>query len=602
MDALRIGFRVFGFRRFVLLFVGVFVFSFCVSLVVSHTLVYVFGVRSVLGGVVSEDCVLVVEEGSRSVLTAWTPVFYVDVLSSVFNTSVYPVTFTPTVVNGSSIVVRGVGGGGLKSYLDVLVEGSGNLSDGGFWVLVGVEAARRFGLGVGDFVVVPSLLNDRVFVLVVRGVYSFGDLRDYEFVVPLWVGRKLNGMGENMVSAVVVEHVSLEEVGEALRPRNLTIDYVFPFDGWLLVECNGRPIASSRVVAGNGSVVFRLPRGVYEVVYQAVNVTYGLGCVNLTGDLRVGFFEEVGLIEVRVKVDLGSSVYLVSSNGTRFEGVQTDGYVVFRVPPGRYVLEVDGEKYEVYVFRSVSIDLGFISGEGFEVVFEVLGFDGSPVGDFGFTIESGGFLVYSGWSESSQFYAKLPAGDYELTVFKPPSFYVRTSFRVEGSEKIVVRLPNVVSNPERVGGPALRTVVRALGSREASELVFRRFIGLTGTVVLVAAIFLSSLLLIAAVMVEKQIFTSVSYAIDVFLSLRASRTFLFRVFGPPSLLISVFACVCGSSFAALLASLFKYVLYPSLLGYVIPLNFLHLFVFPVAYTLLAWLVGFVHPLRKRCVR
>nr|MDO8044776.1 hypothetical protein [Candidatus Baldrarchaeota archaeon] len=601
MDALRIGFRVFGFRRFVLLFVGVFVFSFCVSLVVSHTLVYVFGVRSVLGGVVSEDCVLVVGEGSRSVLTAWTPVFYVDVLSSVFNTSVYPVTFTPTVVNGSSIVVRGVGEEGLKSYLDVMVEGSGNLSDGGFWVLVGVEAARRFGLGVGDFVVVPSLLNDRVFVLVVRGVYSFGDLRDYEFVVPLWVGRKLNGMGENMVSAVVVEHVSLEEVGEALRPRNLTIDYGFPFDGWLLVECNGRPIASSRVVAGNGSVVFRLPRGVYEVVYQTVNVTYGLGSVNLTDDSRVKFFEEVGLVEVKVKV-LEPSVYLVSSNGTRFEGVRVGEYVVFRVPPGGYVLEINGSEYEIYVFRSVSIDLGFISDEGFEVAFEVLGFDGSPVEDFGFTIESGGFLVCSGWSESSQFYARLPAGDYELIVFKPPSFYVRTSFRVEDSEKIVVKLPNVVSNPERVGGSALRTVVRALGSREASELVFRRFIGLTGTVIVVAAVFLSSLLLIAAVMVEKQIFTSVSYAIDVFLYLRASCTFLLRVFGPPSLVISVFACVCGSSFAALLASLFKYVLCPSLLGYVIPLNFLHLFVFPVVYTLLAWLVGFVYPLRKRCVR
>ena len=599
MDALRIGFRVFGFRRFVLLFVGVFVFSFCVSLVVSHTLVYVFGVRSVLGGVVSEDCVLVVGEGSRSVLTAWTPVFYVDVLSSVFNTSVYPVTFTPTVVNGSSIVVRGVGEEGLKSYLDVMVEGSGNLSDGGFWVLVGVEAARRFGLGVGDFVVVPSLLNDRVFVLVVRGVYSFGDLRDYEFVVPLWVGRKLNGMGENMVSAVVVEHVSLEEVGEALRPRNLTIDYGFPFDGWLLVECNGRPIASSRVVAGNGSVVFRLPRGVYEVVYQTVNVTYGLGSVNLTDDLRVKFFEEVGLVEVKVKV-LGFSVYLVSSNGTRFEGVRVGEYVVFRVPPGGYVLEVDGEKYEVYVFRSVSIDLGFISDEGFEVAFEVLSFDGSPVEDFGFTIESGGFLVCSGWSESSQFYARLPAGDYELTVFKPPSFYVRTSFRVEGSEKIVVKLPSVVSNPERVGGPALRTVVRALGSREASELVFRRFIGLTGTVIVVAAVFLSSLLLIAAVMIEKQAFASVSYAVDVFLSLRTDYTVLFEIFCVPSLLISVFACICGSSFAVLLASLFKYVFCPSLLGYVVPLSISHLFVFPVVYTLLAWFIGFVYPLRKRC--
>lgn len=600
MGLWKVGFRVFGFRRFVLLFVGVFVFSFCVSLVVSHTLVYVFGVRSVLGGVVSEDCVLVVEEGSRSVFTAWTPVFYVDVLSSVFNASVYPVTFTPTVVNGSSIVVRGVDEWGLRSYLDVLVDGSGNLSYGGFWVLVGVEAARRFDLGVGDFVAVPSLLNDRVFVLVVCGIYSFGDFRDYEFVVPLWVGRKLNGMGEDIVSAIVVEDVGLEEVDDALKPRNLTIDYSFPFDGWLLVECNGRPIASSRVVAGNGSVVFRLPRGVYEVVYQAVNVTYGLGCVNLTDDLRVEFFGEVGLVEVKVKVDLGSSVYFVSSNGTRFEGVRTDGYVVFEVPPGRYVLEVDGEKYEVYVFRSVFIDLGFVSGEGFEVVFEVLSFDGSPVGDFGFTIESDGFLVYSGWSKSSQFYARLPAGDYELTVFKPPSFYVRTSFRVKGSEKIVVKLPNVVSNPERVGGSVLRTVVRALGSKEASELVFRRFVGLTGAVIVVAAVFLSSLLLIVAVMVEKQVFASVSYAVDVFLYLMASRNFLLRVFGLPSLFISVFACVCGSSFAMLLASLFKYVLCPSFLGYVIPLNFLHLFVFPVVYTLLAWLVGFVYPLRKRC--
>ncbi len=594
-----VGFRVFGFRRFVLLFVGVFVFSFCVSLVVSHTMVYVFGVRRVLGGVISKDCVLVVGEGSRSVFTAWTPAFYADILSSVFNTSVYPITFTPTVVNGNSIVVRGIDERGLENYLDAIIENSNKIDVDDLWVLVGVEAAEKFHLKVGDFVVVPSPLNDNIFVLIVRGIYSFGDFRDYELVVPLWIGRKLNGMGEDMASAVVIEQVSLEEVNDALKPRNLTIDYGFPFDGWLLVECNGRPIASSKVIAGNGSVEFRLPRGVYEIVYQAANVTYGLGRIDLASDLRVEFFEEVGLIEVKIKVDLDSSIYLISSNGTKFEGIRINEYIVFKVPPGGYVLEVDGNEYKIYVFRSVSIDLSFISSEGFEVIFEVLSFDGNPVEDFGFTIESDGFLVYSGWSESSQFYARLPAGEYDLTVFKPPSLYVKTSFRIERSKKIVVKLPNVVSNPERIGGPVLKTVVRALGSEEASELAFRRFVGLTGAVIVATAIFLASLLLIAAVMVEKQAFTSVSYAIDVFLSLRASYILLFEIFGFPSLLVSIFACICGSSFAILLTSLFEYVFYPSFLGYVIPLGVSYLFVFPAVYTLLAWLIGFVYPLRRR---
>ena len=594
-----VGFRIFGFRRFTLLFIGVFVFSFCVSLVVSHTMVYVFGARHVLGGVVSENSVLVIGEGSRSVFTAWTPAFYTDVLSSVFNTSVYPITFTPTVVNGNSIVVRGIDERVLGSYLNVAIDHPNKLDADGFWVLVGKEAAKRFNLDVGDFVVVPSPLNDNIFVLLVRGIYSFGDFRDYELVVPLWIGRKLNGMGEDIASAIVVEKISLEEVNEALKPRNLTIDYSLPFDGWLLIECNGRPIASSKVTAGNGSASFKLPHGVYEIVYQATNVTYGLGSIDLANDLKIKFFEEVGPVEVKVKADSDSSVYLFSSNGTKFEGVRIDEYVVFKVPPGSYVLEIDSNKYEIYVFRSVSIDLSFISNEGFEIVFEVLSFDGKPVENFGFSIESDGFLVYSGWSESSQFYTRLPAGEYDLTVFKPPSFYVKTNFKVEGSKKIVVKLPDVINNPERIGGPALKTVVKALGSKEASELAFRRFVGLTSAVIVAVAIFLASLLLIAAIMVEKQAFTSISYAVDVFLSLRASFNLLFKIFGLSSLLVSIFACVSGSSFAILLTSLFKYIFCPSILGYIIPLNVSHLFVFPAAYTLLAWLIGLVYPLRRR---
>lgn len=598
----KIGFRIFGLRRFALLFIGVFVFSFCVSLVVSHTMVYVFGAKRVLGGVVSENSVLIVGKGSRSVFTAWTPTFYADVLSSVFNTSVYPITFTPTVINGNSIVVRGINERVLESYLNVTVKNLDNFDVDGFWTLVGMKAAERFHLDVGNFVIVPSPLNDKIFVLLVQGIYSLGDLRDYEFVVPLWIGRKLNGMGEDVASAIVVEQASLEEVNEALKPRNLTIDYDFPFDGWLLVECHGKPIASSKVAAGNGSIEFRLPRGIYEIIYQTTNVTYGLGHIDLTSDLRVKFFEEAGLIEVRVKVDLDSSVYLISSNGTRFEGVRIDEYIIFKVSPGGYILEVDGKEYEIYVFRSISIDLSFIPSEGFEIVFEVLSFDGSPVENFGFTIESDGFLVYSGWSESSQFYANLPAGEYDLTVFKPPSFYVKTSFKVEGSKKIVVKLPNVVSNPERIGGPVLKTIVKALGSKEASELAFRRFVGLTGAVIAAAAIFLASLLLIAAIMVEKQAFMSISYAVDVLLGLRTSYVLLFGVFGLPSLLISIFACVCGSSFAILLNSFFKYVFRPSLLGYIIPLSVSHLFVFPVVYTFLAWFIGFIYPLRRRYVK
>jgi ABC-type lipoprotein release transport system permease subunit len=115
---------------------------------------------------------------------------------------VSPETYTPTLLQGQEVVVRGIEAGGFSSVEDLRVlEGSAPEGD---FALAGARLARRLGLQVGQPLVLPGALEPGITQVEVTGIVATGRPSEDELLVPLRLGSWLASLGSKGIPVIRV--------------------------------------------------------------------------------------------------------------------------------------------------------------------------------------------------------------------------------------------------------------------------------------------------------------------------------------------------------------------------------------------------------------
>ena len=542
-----LGIRVLGRRRLFSTLLSLFMASFLSSTLFAISLAYLCSFDVALRGGV--DGVVVLEGGSRSVFTSHVPLSLWESLRRHPEVSECEVfTLTPVQAGSRAVVVRGV-----RREL-LATEYAGHLLQGvvpgpeGPWALAGVKAAERLGLELGHDLVLASPLRPDLIHAQVVGIYSFGDHRDYELAVPLPLGQRLAGLPKNTASVIVVRGLSKARLDELLNGRFvLKVSCHIDVGGWVLVLDPLNALVASGRVEGPSTINFTLPFGYYTVAYQGPNFFSTLGEVLLTSDrtMDIGFSLEEPVV-LKVVAPREAPVSLSNGSGP-LEGSWADGYWTFVVEPGLYTLSVGNETYELPVFGDLVFNPQGLVG-GFELTVEVRSWDGGKVEGSLLVIENEeGEVVASLADCPPDVVVRLPEGTYTIRVFKAPYFVSRT-VRVPEETAVVVELPRLISNPEKVPCrfyPALRP----LASKEASSYAFYAFVGLSASYLLALEGVLLVLAALTCLAVHRHLYMSIRGELRVLRLLGFSWPRLLYHLGLPHLLLLAVSLALGLSAA-----------------------------------------------------
>lgn len=149
-----------------------------------------------------DDVLVVYDRNSRTPFTGVIPMYLASVLSNVSGvTALSPEVIAPCVVNGQSIFVRGIiPSEFLKLNKLTLLRGDYVALNDTHSALVGVNAAERLNLKLGDEFTVFSALTNRYVELKVKGIFASSSFLDDEILVPIFVGQWMRGLGYDYVT------------------------------------------------------------------------------------------------------------------------------------------------------------------------------------------------------------------------------------------------------------------------------------------------------------------------------------------------------------------------------------------------------------------
>jgi ABC-type lipoprotein release transport system permease subunit len=115
---------------------------------------------------------------------------------------VSPETYTPTLLQGKEVVVRGIELEGFSAVEDLRVL-EGYAPEGDF-VLAGARLAQRLGLRVGQPLILAGALEPGVAQVEVTGIVATGRPSEDELMVPLRLGSWLASLGSRGIPVVRV--------------------------------------------------------------------------------------------------------------------------------------------------------------------------------------------------------------------------------------------------------------------------------------------------------------------------------------------------------------------------------------------------------------
>lgn len=225
------GFRYLKWQRILTLTIILTLLSALFSLTALSLLGFYKGFTGYLGE--GKDRVVLCDRNSRTPFTGLVPTYLaynIGNLSGVLASS--PEVVAPCIIKGEAMFLRGVVPEEFLEFEDLTIV-SGSLIDmidlGS--VIVGMDAAKKLGLNVGDRVLIISALTDRYVEVQVKGVYiSNNPILEDEVLAPLPLGQWLRGtsyehvsfirfkINNNLVSASEIFEEVAKEVTQQSQP------------------------------------------------------------------------------------------------------------------------------------------------------------------------------------------------------------------------------------------------------------------------------------------------------------------------------------------------------------------------------------------------
>ena len=561
-----LGFKILGRRIITLTLLSLMLTSYLLAQFIAISLTSWEALNVALSA--GTDQTLIMEEGARSVFTSHVPLSLYESLRRYPNiTACEPFTLTPTSIQNKTVIIRGASIEYLTACSKRLIRGKIPNREGP-WAIAGIKAAKRLNLKVNDCVAVASPLRPTIMYLKIAGICAFGDPRDYEVLVPLPIGQKIAGLPETIVSIITVEGIDAKSLANLLNQKmKLIIHCNIDVRGWILILDSLNMPVSSQMIEGPSTLNFTLPFGYYKVAYQSSSVLSILTEVLLTSNTSINVEFFLGSTRtLKVLASKEDTVILQNKTGSQIHGIWSNGSWIFLVKPGVYTLQINDKSYEVPIFGNTTFDPKGLENVGYKVTIKVVSWNGSEVSDFLLIVEDKeGNVVTTLRELSHQVSIKLPEGPYHVCIYKSP-YFVSTWIDVPKQTNIVIKLPKMISNPEKIPY-RIYTSLKPLMPEEAGSYTLQAFMSLTTSYIAAAITFLLSLSVIACFVVQRHFYLSISDKIKILQTIGFSRGKLITNIGTAHLLLSLISAITSTIIAWAVFTLTKLDLILTIMGY-----------------------------------
>jgi hypothetical protein len=555
--------------------------------IVNAAFVLLYGSASTMldavGGLGQQSMIL--QGGTRgAVYVSQVPLNLAESFNKLPGVKTRAMTLTPCTLKGQTVVVRGVRD--YDDYQHRIVQGVLPIQSGS-WMIVGMEAFKKLNLRLGEIVVIASPFNANILALELSAVYSTGDNRDFEAIVPLDIGLVLAGLPEGFVSAIEVRGMDRTEVGRLLAGLyTVRISHELR-DGQLVVlDSTDRPVVSV-AVKGPRTENLTLPFGYYTVAYRQSYFTSNLTSFLLT-DNRALLLQAPKNETFRLDVFLPAAprAVLITDSGKSIEGSWAQESWVFRVPSGSYLLRAGGLNFTIPVVGDTVFDPAMTKTGLSNIKFQVLWSDGTEVRDYLiFVKDLEGRLVSAAVSPSFTTTLALPTGEYDVEVSKPP-YQVKVRIEVP-TPQVTITLPSI-SNPNRIPLSAFERLI-VVAPIEISRASLSLLVGLTVSAILGLAMAITVISVIALLTIHTALSKSAEDNLRLLGMLGAGAGETLRKVGAVTLGLSLLAafaaaCLTVAAYRALPFSL-------TFLGYGIQVPFAACFIYSTSIAFAAWLLS-----------
>jgi len=564
--------------------------AFMVSLLAANlTFTLVVGSASSLGLVLrggESEGLAILERSARSIYTSHIPASLAASLSKLPSVQAEPFTASVGYVSGSILITRGIQSA--QNYSKQLLSGSLPSSEGP-WIILGERAAQRLGAHVGETIPVASSLRKLVILTTVVAICRFGDMKDDEAVVHEKVARQLSGLPQGMVSSIIVRGLSREAIENLLsRTYQLSVKCSSAIPGNLVVlEANGAPIRSVKVVREIEESL-ELPFGYYTITFQSQFLLSTLGSVLLTSNKS---FQSSVQVEENpmLKVPGPKRPVLRKPDGVEVQAVRQGEFWVFTTSPGIYRIEIGSETFTFPLFCSATFDPSASAGPMHTVRVSVLWSDGSEATDYNLVVKtSGGEVVLARLGLGSETKIDLPKGDYVIEAYRLP-YSANAVLSVPAVSEVRLVLPSIQWNIEKLPFQYY-TLIKAISVDEMSGFTLASIAGISTTLLSGLSLSMIVLFILLIVNIQNYLYISAKGRLALVALLGASRRFLLKKVGFPSLALDLGLAAIAAAVSSSLADLI-FLNRLTLFGHSIMANVGALFLFSWAVAASAWLLG-----------
>lgn len=255
---------------------------------------------------------------------------------------------------------------------------------------------------------------------------------------------------------------------------------------------------------------------------------------------------------------------------------------------GLHLLELNETSHEILLMGNTTFHPDK-KREQHQVQFNVLWRDGREAGGYLLSVKNHqDELVATSRSPSSATTVALPLGNYQAEISKPP-YLTHVEFTVPQNSQVTVTLP-VISNPRRIP-PDYFQQLKAIAPLETATAPLGSILGLTTLLLLASTVTLTLLSVIAALTVQKALYTSAQENLRLLGQLGAGRKEIFKMIAPTTFILNLLLGAIAGMLVNLILQQSTLVAKFTFLGYALPQNPNLTLAFTLGLVLASWLLS-----------
>ena len=425
-----IGLKLIGLKRAALTILLTFLAASALTLATSSSYELLTGLKDFLQGFELRKPIIM-DESAKSIYTSIIPARLAKDLNMILNSNAKPVTTTLGYIDGILTPI----------WSQDILEKPINSTDKN-WIILGKNLATKLKKKPGDTVIVTSILRRGIHILKIIEIRDFNDPRDNYAFVSEELAKTLRGIRKEDASIILFENqAEAAEASKYLRQLyELKIHYNIPLQARLRVLASDGSLVSERRISGNGTEIFKLPIGLYQLMISTNYANLPIASIKLKEsreiDIKLNGSVKLTIIGFKDKP-------ILKDNSGRVVAPQKQNETwIYEIPIGVYILQLGGLELRLPLISDLELRPTAIQNisETYRVRFKINWVDGKPVDEAYLTILTKEGELITAVKITGFYETYLPEGEYLVKLVKG-SYALEKSFMIDGERTIQLIIP-----------------------------------------------------------------------------------------------------------------------------------------------------------------